>query len=158
MLKRILVLSAVLMLMCGGAPHAQTSNFAADFSWEGTASCFDPKSPPFSLTGAPTGTETLKFSMKDLDAPNFRRVRAARGCRAPRLRDPPRAGGTPSRRRSAPPSHRDASAGWVLADNAAGVTRRWVRTSAPTAAPSRKRRRDRTPPAGPQRRLKVKRR
>ena len=32
MLKRILVLSAVLMLMCGGAPHAQTSNFAADFS------------------------------------------------------------------------------------------------------------------------------
>jgi len=51
-------------------PQAQ-SNFAVDFTWEGTGSCFDPKSPPFSVSGVPTGTKALKFAMKDLDAPNY---------------------------------------------------------------------------------------
>jgi phosphatidylethanolamine-binding protein (PEBP) family uncharacterized protein len=71
MLKRIPVIVAVLMLIGGGLLHAQSSKFAVDFSWEGTASCFDPKSPPFSLSGVPADTRTLKFSMKDLDAPNY---------------------------------------------------------------------------------------
>ncbi len=71
MLKRISAISAMLMLTCGGSPHAQPSTFAVDFSWEGTASCFDPKSPPFSLTGVPAGTKTLKFAMTDLDAPTY---------------------------------------------------------------------------------------
>ncbi len=31
----------------------------------------DPKSPPFSLNGVPDGTKVLRFSMKDLDAPNY---------------------------------------------------------------------------------------
>jgi hypothetical protein len=71
MLQRILAISAALMLIYGGALQAQSSSFAVDFSWEGTASCFDPKSPPFSVSGAPAGTKTLKFAMKDLDAPDY---------------------------------------------------------------------------------------
>lgn len=51
--------------------HAQSSTFAVDFTWDGTAECFDPKSPPFTLSGVPEGTKTLRFSMKDLDAPSF---------------------------------------------------------------------------------------
>ena len=61
---------AVLVLLGGGLSHAQ-SKFAVDFTWEGTASCFDPKSPPFSLNGVPAGTKVLRFAMKDLDAPSF---------------------------------------------------------------------------------------
>ena len=60
----------VLVLLGGGLSHAQ-SKFAVDFTWEGTASCFDPKSPPFSLNGVPAGTKVLRFAMKDLDAPSF---------------------------------------------------------------------------------------
>lgn len=71
MLKRISAISAMLMLTCGGPLQAQPSSFTVDFSWEGTASCFDPKSPPFSLTGVPVGTKTLKFVMTDLDAPSY---------------------------------------------------------------------------------------
>jgi phosphatidylethanolamine-binding protein (PEBP) family uncharacterized protein len=69
--KRILTSSVVLVLTCGGSLHAQSPIFAADFSWEGTASCFDPRSPPFSLTSVPAGTRKLKFVMKDLDAPSY---------------------------------------------------------------------------------------
>jgi len=61
---------AVLVLLGGGLSHAQ-SKFAVDFTWAGTASCFDPKSPPFSLSGVPAGTKVLRFAMKDLDAPSF---------------------------------------------------------------------------------------
>lgn len=50
---------------------AQTSPFSVDFTWQGTASCFDPKSPPFTLAGVPAGTQRLTFVMKDLDAPGF---------------------------------------------------------------------------------------
>ena len=71
MLKRISAISAMLMLTCGGPLQAQPPSFAVDFSWEGTASCFDPKSPPFSLTGVPVGSKTLKFVMTDLDAPSY---------------------------------------------------------------------------------------
>ena len=50
---------------------AQAAAFSADFTWDGTGSCFDAKSPPFSLAGVPSGTKQLTFLMKDLDAPTF---------------------------------------------------------------------------------------
>jgi len=68
------LLSAMLvaiLLSSGGASVAQTASFSMDFSWSGTAACFDPQSPPFSLMGVPAGTKQLKFAMRDLDAPNF---------------------------------------------------------------------------------------
>jgi phosphatidylethanolamine-binding protein (PEBP) family uncharacterized protein len=71
MLKRYSAISALLLLMCGNALHAQSPDFTVNFTWQGTASCFDPKSPPFSLSGVPGGTKVLRFSMKDLDAPNY---------------------------------------------------------------------------------------
>ena len=37
----------------------------------GVKSCFDPQSPPFTLSGVPAGTRHLRFAMKDLDAPDF---------------------------------------------------------------------------------------
>jgi phosphatidylethanolamine-binding protein (PEBP) family uncharacterized protein len=66
----IYVATAVLALASGAMSEAQ-AKFAVDFTWEGTASCFDPKSPPFSLSGVPAGTKVLRFAMKDLDAPSF---------------------------------------------------------------------------------------
>src|SRR5690348_11989600 len=66
----IYVTIAVLALASGAMSEAQ-AKFAVDFTWEGTASCFDPKSPPFSLSGVPAGTKVLRFAMKDLDAPSF---------------------------------------------------------------------------------------
>jgi phosphatidylethanolamine-binding protein (PEBP) family uncharacterized protein len=47
------------------------SEFAVDFTWAGTASCFDPKSPLFTLSQVPAGTESLRFTMVDLDAPSY---------------------------------------------------------------------------------------
>ncbi len=70
MLKPLCAALAVLALIGGPMTHAQTG-FAVDFTWEGTAPCFDPKSPPFTLSGVPAGTKALRFAMKDLDAPNF---------------------------------------------------------------------------------------
>src|SRR5579872_7622736 len=69
--KRLSVLSAVLLFLALGSPHAQSSTFAVDLTWDGTKSCFDPRSPPFSLSGVPAGTRRLRFVMKDLDAPDF---------------------------------------------------------------------------------------
>src|SRR5260370_30983202 len=71
MLKRYSAISALLLLMCGNALHAQSPDFTGNFTWQGPASCFDPKSPPFSLSGVPGGTKVLRFSMKDLNAPNY---------------------------------------------------------------------------------------
>jgi hypothetical protein len=67
------VLSAALLLflLCDGRPHAQTQGFAVDVTWEGSKSCFDPQSPPFTLSGVPPGTKQLRFTMIDLDAPTF---------------------------------------------------------------------------------------
>ena len=61
---------ALLILTGGAMSHAQ-SKFVVDFTWEGTAKCFDPKSPPFSVSGVPAGTKVLRFVMTDLDAPGF---------------------------------------------------------------------------------------
>lgn len=67
----LLALAAVATLAAPSPLRAQTGGFTVDFSWEGTAACFDPKSPPFSLSGVPAGTQQLTFAMKDLDAPSF---------------------------------------------------------------------------------------
>ncbi|HLZ64601.1 MAG TPA: YbhB/YbcL family Raf kinase inhibitor-like protein [Aliidongia sp.] len=71
MRKQFCAIAAVLGVTCGASLYAQSPAFAVDFTWRGTTSCFDPKSPPFSLTGVPNGTKALKFSMKDLDAPTY---------------------------------------------------------------------------------------
>src|SRR5215472_14750214 len=66
-------ISAVLaaLLAISASPLQAQPNFAIDFTWQGSAACFDPKSPPFKVTGVPAGTRTLRFAMKDLDAPSY---------------------------------------------------------------------------------------
>lgn len=59
-----------LLLFCIAYATAQPS-FNVAFTWDGTLPCFDPQSPPFMLSGVPTGTKALRFAMKDLDAPDF---------------------------------------------------------------------------------------
>jgi phosphatidylethanolamine-binding protein (PEBP) family uncharacterized protein len=70
--KRAASAVVVLAILAGSGPAgAQAPGFSVDFSWEGTAACFDPKSPPFTVAGVPAGTKQLKFAMKDLDAPGY---------------------------------------------------------------------------------------
>ncbi len=72
MIKRCCAAAALLVTVLSGATTAPAQpSFAVDFSWQGTASCFDPKSPPFTLSGVPAGTTMLRFVLKDLDAPGF---------------------------------------------------------------------------------------
>jgi phosphatidylethanolamine-binding protein (PEBP) family uncharacterized protein len=71
MLTRLCAVSVIFVLAGGVTADAQPT-FAVDFTWQGTGSCFDAQSPPFSVTGVPAGTKRLTFTMKDLDAPNFR--------------------------------------------------------------------------------------
>jgi phosphatidylethanolamine-binding protein (PEBP) family uncharacterized protein len=71
MQKRLFAISAALLATIANPLHAQSNQFAANFTWQDTASCFDPKSPPFSVSGVPAETKTLRFSMKDLDAPSY---------------------------------------------------------------------------------------
>ena len=65
---RIFVLVSALMLVAGAASAA---DFAVDFTWDGTAKCFEPKSPPFKIANAPAGTKTLRFNLVDLDFTSF---------------------------------------------------------------------------------------
>ena len=71
MLVRIFFVACSLIPFGASASLAQSAAFLVDFTWEGTASCFEPQSPPFSINGVPQGTKTLEFEMKDLDAPNY---------------------------------------------------------------------------------------
>jgi phosphatidylethanolamine-binding protein (PEBP) family uncharacterized protein len=71
MLKWLWTMVMVAALTALSPLDALAAGFGVDFSWEGTAACFDPKSPPFSLTEVPAGTKQLRFAMKDLDAPGF---------------------------------------------------------------------------------------
>jgi phosphatidylethanolamine-binding protein (PEBP) family uncharacterized protein len=68
---RLWPILAVVALAGSSPVHAQAPALTIDFTWQGTAACFDPKSPPFSLSGVPAGTKRLRFAMKDLDAPGF---------------------------------------------------------------------------------------
>jgi len=66
------IMAAIALVLLVATPLvAQTTAFGLDFSWSGTGACFDPKSPPFTLSGVPAGTARLIFQMKDLDAPGF---------------------------------------------------------------------------------------
>jgi phosphatidylethanolamine-binding protein (PEBP) family uncharacterized protein len=69
--RRVLVMVLLLMLVCGDDPYAQVPGFSVDVTWAGSKACFDPQSPPFTLGGIPPGTRKLRFTMTDLDAPNF---------------------------------------------------------------------------------------
>ena len=72
MFRSWIPLYAIVAVLLGSSPgHAQAPAFGVDFTWQGTGSCFDPKSPPFSLSGVPARTKRLRFTMKDLDAPGF---------------------------------------------------------------------------------------
>jgi phosphatidylethanolamine-binding protein (PEBP) family uncharacterized protein len=54
------------------AATISASAMGMSFDWGPTAKCFDPRSPPITLSGVPRGTKTLQFNMVDLDAPDFR--------------------------------------------------------------------------------------
>jgi len=69
--RRVLVRFMLLMLAWDGYPHAQVPSFSVDVKWAGSKACCDPQSPPFTLTDIPPGTRRLRFTMTDLDAPNF---------------------------------------------------------------------------------------
>jgi phosphatidylethanolamine-binding protein (PEBP) family uncharacterized protein len=69
--RPVLVMVLLLMLLCGGHPYAQVPAFSVDVTWAGSKACFDRQSPPFTLSGIPLGTRKLRFTMTDLDAPNF---------------------------------------------------------------------------------------
>ena len=71
MLIRLSMIVMVAALAGSSPASAQALSFGVEVSWEGTAACFDPKSPPFTLSGVPAGTKRLKFAMKDLDAPSY---------------------------------------------------------------------------------------
>ncbi|BAV46441.1 PEBP family protein [Mesorhizobium loti] len=51
---------------------AASADMAMNFEWGPTVKCFDPKSPPITLSGVPAGTKTLAFKMVDTDAPDFK--------------------------------------------------------------------------------------
>ncbi len=70
-MQKLTAIALVLAALGCASAQAQSPGFTVGFTWQGTASCFDPQSPPFSLAGVPPGTKQLKFSMKDLEAPNF---------------------------------------------------------------------------------------
>jgi len=73
MLSREVVLRLVLAF---GFAVAMTTAASADmvmnFEWGPTVKCFDPNSPPITLSGVPAGTKTLAFKMVDTDAPDFK--------------------------------------------------------------------------------------
>jgi phosphatidylethanolamine-binding protein (PEBP) family uncharacterized protein len=60
-----------LVELAANTSSARAAEFLVDFTWEGTASCFDPQSPPFTVSSAPQGTKSMNFEMKDLDAPSY---------------------------------------------------------------------------------------
>lgn len=47
------------------------ANMGLGFGWGPTTQCFDPNSPPITVTDVPEGTTTLRFKLTDLDATNF---------------------------------------------------------------------------------------
>lgn len=53
------------------SPSAAVAPLGVNFSWDGTARCFDSRSPAFTISGAPAETASLKFKMTDLDATGF---------------------------------------------------------------------------------------
>ncbi len=65
---RKLMLTVVAALHASGAMAA---DLGVSFDWGPTTKCFDPKSPPISVTNVPARTRTLDVKMTDRNAPNF---------------------------------------------------------------------------------------
>lgn len=61
-------LVAVLVVL---STTASASAFSVRFSWKGISPCGS-TSPAFAVSGAPRGTASLAFAMRDDDAPDFR--------------------------------------------------------------------------------------
>ena len=51
-------------------PIHEASAFSASFSWSGIRAC-GRTSPAFTILDAPKGTQSLRFTMNDKDAPSF---------------------------------------------------------------------------------------
>jgi phosphatidylethanolamine-binding protein (PEBP) family uncharacterized protein len=64
-LLRILAVTSVLV-----ASATSASALSAKFSWKGINACSGP-SPAFQISGAPKGTVSLRFAMRDYHAPNY---------------------------------------------------------------------------------------
>jgi phosphatidylethanolamine-binding protein (PEBP) family uncharacterized protein len=47
------------------------SAMGLSFSWGPTQKCFDPKSPPMTVSAVPAGTKKLRIHMTDLNAPDY---------------------------------------------------------------------------------------
>lgn len=61
------LLASVILIASGAAASAMSMSF----DWGPTKKCFDPKSPPISLSDVPQGTAKLRFRMTDLNAPTY---------------------------------------------------------------------------------------
>jgi phosphatidylethanolamine-binding protein (PEBP) family uncharacterized protein len=62
--------TALAFAMMVGLPTA-ASAMGLSFAWGPTKKCFDPKSPPMTISAAPSGTKNLRIHMTDLDAPDY---------------------------------------------------------------------------------------
>jgi len=52
------------------AAASPASAMSASFSWNGIAACSGP-SPAFTVNGAPAGTASLRFAMRDQNVPDY---------------------------------------------------------------------------------------
>jgi len=68
-MQTMLFAIALAGLAVAAAP-AKSASFSARFSWAGIPAC-QKISPAFELSGVPSGTERLRFEMKDLNVPGF---------------------------------------------------------------------------------------
>jgi len=50
---------------------AAASAMGLAFAWGPTQKCFDPKSPPMTVSAVPSGAKKLRVHMTDLDAPDY---------------------------------------------------------------------------------------
>jgi phosphatidylethanolamine-binding protein (PEBP) family uncharacterized protein len=67
---RKLVFTACALIAVVGLPAA-ASAMSLSFAWGPTKKCFDPKSPPMTVSSVPAGTKKLRINMMDLDAPDY---------------------------------------------------------------------------------------
>lgn len=64
-MKRLLLTFAFTVAASG----AFASGMGVSFEWGPTKKCFDPKSPPITVTGVPQGTTKLHIGMTDSNSP-----------------------------------------------------------------------------------------
>lgn len=68
-MRRFLFAAFAFMAVTGLPGTAMAMSLS--FDWGPTQKCFDPESPPMTVSGAPAGTEKLRVHMTDLDAPDY---------------------------------------------------------------------------------------